>query len=88
MRGYDEGTVVGVGLGGLIVTQQQIIREVWDPGREDDTRNLRVAIKGLRQKIEPDPRARKNSGVRENVRRLTGQHLAGTCPCVLSYQYT
>jgi len=42
--------------GGLIVTQQQIIREVWGPGREDDTRNLRVAIKGLRQKIEPDPR--------------------------------
>lgn len=42
--------------GGLIVTQQQIIREVWGPGRDDDTRNLRVAIKGLRQKIEPDPR--------------------------------
>jgi two-component system KDP operon response regulator KdpE len=42
--------------GGLIVTQQQIIREVWGPGRESDTRNLRVAIKSLRQKIEPDPR--------------------------------
>jgi len=41
--------------GGLIVTQQQIIREVWGPGREHDTRNLRVIIRGLRQKLEPDP---------------------------------
>jgi two-component system, OmpR family, KDP operon response regulator KdpE len=41
--------------GGLIVTQQQIIREVWGPGREHDTRNLRVIIRSLRQKLEPDP---------------------------------
>jgi two-component system KDP operon response regulator KdpE len=40
---------------GLIVTQQQIIREVWGPGREDDTRNLRVVIRSLRQKLEPEP---------------------------------
>jgi two-component system, OmpR family, KDP operon response regulator KdpE len=40
---------------GLIVTQQQIIREVWGPGREDDSRNLRVVIRALRQKLEPDP---------------------------------
>jgi two-component system KDP operon response regulator KdpE len=40
---------------GLIVTQQQIIREVWGPGREDDSRNLRVVIRSLRQKLEPDP---------------------------------
>ena len=41
---------------GRIVTQAQIIRDVWGPDREDDTRNLRVAIKSLRQKLEPDPR--------------------------------
>ena len=40
---------------GLIVTQQQIIREVWGPGREHDSRNLRVVIRSLRQKLEPDP---------------------------------
>jgi two-component system KDP operon response regulator KdpE len=42
--------------GGLIVTQAQLVREVWGPGREHDTRNLRVVIKALRQKIERDPR--------------------------------
>ena len=41
---------------GLIVTQAQLIREVWGPGREHDTRNLRVVVKSLRQKIERDPR--------------------------------
>ncbi len=41
--------------GGGIVTQEQIIREVWGPGREDDTRNLRVAVRSLRQKLEPEP---------------------------------
>jgi len=41
---------------GLIVTQGQLIREVWGPGRQDDTRSLRVAIKNLRAKLEPDPR--------------------------------
>jgi len=41
---------------GLIVRQTQLIREVWGPDRMDDTRNLRVCVKGLRSKIEPDPR--------------------------------
>jgi two-component system KDP operon response regulator KdpE len=40
---------------GLIVTRDQLIREVWGPAHED-TRNLRVCIKNLRQKLEPDPR--------------------------------
>jgi len=40
---------------GLIVTQENIIREVWGPDRIYDTRGLRVYIKMLRQKIEPDP---------------------------------
>ena len=40
---------------GLIVTQQQLIREAWGPGRLGDTRGLRSYIKTLRQKLEPDP---------------------------------
>ena len=41
---------------GSIVMQRQLIREVWGPGREDDSRSLRVCIKNLRAKLEPDPR--------------------------------
>ena len=40
---------------GLIVTQDQIIREVWGPDRVTDTRGLRSYVKMLREKIEPDP---------------------------------
>jgi two-component system, OmpR family, KDP operon response regulator KdpE len=40
---------------GMIVTAQQLLREVWGPGRFDDTRALRVCLKNLRQKLEPDP---------------------------------
>jgi two-component system, OmpR family, KDP operon response regulator KdpE len=41
---------------GSIVTQRQLIREVWGPGREEDSRSLRVCIMNLRGKLEPDPR--------------------------------
>ena len=41
---------------GAIVRQQQLLLEVWGPERADDTRNLRVCVKNLRQKLEPDPR--------------------------------
>ena len=41
---------------GSIVRQQQLIREVWGPGRLDDSRSLRVCIKNLRGKLEPDGR--------------------------------
>ena len=41
---------------GSIVTQRQLIREVWGPERLDDSRSLRVCIKNLRGKLEPDPR--------------------------------
>lgn len=41
---------------GLIVTQTQLIREVWGPERLGDTRSLRVCIKNLRAKLEPDPK--------------------------------
>jgi len=41
---------------GLIVTQNQLIREVWGPERLGDTRSLRVCVKNLRAKLEPDSR--------------------------------
>jgi two-component system, OmpR family, KDP operon response regulator KdpE len=41
---------------GMVVRQRQILREVWGPDRQDDPRSLRVGIKWLREKIEPDPR--------------------------------
>jgi two-component system, OmpR family, KDP operon response regulator KdpE len=41
---------------GSIVMQRQLIREVWGPGRDGDSRSLRVCIKNLRSKLEPDSR--------------------------------
>jgi two-component system KDP operon response regulator KdpE len=40
---------------GMIVTANQLVREVWGPGRLDDTRSLRVCLKNLRQKLEVNP---------------------------------
>jgi two-component system KDP operon response regulator KdpE len=40
---------------GLVVTQEQLLREAWGPDRTDDSRRLRVCIKGMRQKLEPEP---------------------------------
>jgi two-component system, OmpR family, KDP operon response regulator KdpE len=40
---------------GFIVTQKQLIREAWGPGHLGDSRGLRVCIKNLRGKLEPDP---------------------------------
>jgi two-component system KDP operon response regulator KdpE len=39
---------------GMIVTASQLIQEAWGPDRPEDTRNLRVCLKNLRQKLEPD----------------------------------
>jgi two-component system KDP operon response regulator KdpE len=41
---------------GSIVIQNQLVREVWGPERLGDTRSLRVCVKNLRNKLEPDPR--------------------------------
>jgi two-component system KDP operon response regulator KdpE len=41
---------------GMIVTSRQLLREVWGPDRVTDSGALRVCIKGLRDKLEPDPR--------------------------------
>jgi two-component system, OmpR family, KDP operon response regulator KdpE len=40
---------------GFIVTQTQLVREVWGPVHLGDTRGLRVCIKNLRSKLEPVP---------------------------------
>ena len=40
---------------GMIVTQAQLVREVWGPGRETAERGLRSYIHTLRQKLEPEP---------------------------------
>ncbi len=40
---------------GMIVTQRQLINEAWGPDKAGDTRSLRVCIKNLRSKLEPDP---------------------------------
>ncbi|MET0983897.1 MAG: response regulator [Steroidobacteraceae bacterium] len=40
---------------GMIVTQTHLIREVWGPDRLGDTASLRVCLKNLRQKLEPNP---------------------------------
>jgi two-component system KDP operon response regulator KdpE len=41
---------------GMVVRPRQLIQEVWGPGREQDTRGLRVYINSLREKLEPDAR--------------------------------
>ncbi len=40
---------------GFIVMQKQLLREVWGPGYVHDSRSLRVCIKNVRGKLEPDP---------------------------------
>jgi two-component system, OmpR family, KDP operon response regulator KdpE len=41
---------------GRIVRPQQLLRESWGPDKVGDTRALRVCIKNLRDKLEPNPR--------------------------------
>ena len=40
----------------MVVRPRHLLLEVWGPDRQDDTRSLRVNIKYLRDKLEPDPR--------------------------------
>jgi len=42
--------------GDRIVRSDQLLREAWGPDKSGDTRTLRVCIKNLRDKLEPDPR--------------------------------
>jgi two-component system KDP operon response regulator KdpE len=40
---------------GKVITQRQLLREVWGPGYEQEYHILHVNISNLRRKIEPDP---------------------------------
>lgn len=40
---------------GMVVTHKQLLQEVWGPTHTDDTHYLRVYMKQLREKLEPDP---------------------------------
>ena len=40
---------------GRVLTHAHLLRTVWGPAQERQTDYLRVAIRALRQKLEPDP---------------------------------
>jgi two-component system, OmpR family, KDP operon response regulator KdpE len=40
---------------GMVVTQRQLLTEVWGPTHAQDTHYLRIYMKQLRDKLEPDP---------------------------------
>ncbi len=40
---------------GKLVTQRQLLHDVWGPGYESKTNYLRVYMAQLRRKLEPDP---------------------------------
>ena len=40
---------------GRLVTQRQLLREVWGPAYETESNYLRVYLAQLRRKLEPEP---------------------------------
>ena len=40
---------------GMVVTQRQLLAQVWGPSHERDTHYLRIYMKQLRDKLEKDP---------------------------------
>ena len=46
-----------VGHAGKVVTHQQLLKDVWGPAHLEDVQYLRVLMRQLRQKIEPDTAA-------------------------------
>ena len=40
---------------GRVLTHAHLLRAVWGPAQEKQTEYLRVAVRALRQKLEPDP---------------------------------
>ncbi len=40
---------------GKLLSQRQLLQEVWGPGYADATGNLRLYMAQLRRKLEPDP---------------------------------
>jgi two-component system KDP operon response regulator KdpE len=41
--------------GGRLVSQRQLLREVWGPAYSDETHYLRVFLAQIRRRLEPDP---------------------------------
>ena len=40
---------------GKVLTHHQLLREIWGPAHSEDVQYLRVLIRGVRHKLEPDP---------------------------------
>ena len=40
---------------GKLVTQQQLLQQVWGPQYERETHYLRIYMSQIRRKLEPDP---------------------------------
>ena len=40
---------------GKLVSQRQVLEDVWGPGHADDTAYLRVHMAHIRRKLEPEP---------------------------------
>jgi two-component system KDP operon response regulator KdpE len=40
---------------GKVLTHRQLLREIWGPAHSEDVQYLRVLVRGLRHKLEPDP---------------------------------
>ncbi len=40
---------------GLMLTQRQLLKEVWGPGHAEETHYLRIFVRQLRQKLEDNP---------------------------------
>ncbi len=40
---------------GKVLTHRHLLRDVWGPAQAEEVQYLRVFIRGLRQKLEPDP---------------------------------
>jgi len=40
---------------GRVITHAQLLRDVWGPAHEADVEYLRVAVRAIRQKLEPNP---------------------------------
>src|SRR5262245_17973101 len=40
---------------GRVITQQQLLRELWGPDHVEDTHSLRIVVAKIRQKLGDDP---------------------------------
>jgi two-component system KDP operon response regulator KdpE len=67
---------------GLVVTHQQLIKEIWGRVQGDHVQYLRMVVRKLRQKIEVDPNQPKfvitESGVGYRLERHKQDHAVST----------